>query len=218
MYVEKITKDMFQDVIAFSFSEVGAMGLNGTVGVFTKSGEHFIVNYLSENTPYEKLKECFPALQGCYWNGPMKNERASLLTYVIGGNAEKSTVIPEGYKHMYLDVGNHLCIKEELYGYAKNLFRGKENHEITFEWQELLAKSDIVEKMDDIVTAYQKQKDEDEKLASALKELNQNPEYVRRVKESGDIEGMLAVLKEFSGIDIDFMELKQFGLRQQGLL
>ena len=68
MMANKLTKEMFQDVIAFFVSEWGAMGPNGTMGFYTRSGEYFQVNYLSEETPYQKVKEYFPALQGCCWN------------------------------------------------------------------------------------------------------------------------------------------------------
>ena len=76
MMANKLTKEMFQEVIAFFVSEWGAMGPNGTMGFYTRSGEYFQVNYLSEETPYQKVKEYFPALQGCCWNGPMKTDRA----------------------------------------------------------------------------------------------------------------------------------------------
>ena len=219
MMANKLTKEMFQDVIAFFVSEWGAMGPNGTMGFYTRSGEYFQVNYLSEETPYQKVKEYFPALQGCCWNGPMKTDRAFPFTIVFGDDAGESTRIPDGYRHIYLDMGNHLCVREELFGYVKKFFQDKENVELTFGWQDILAEAKIEEKVEDITAAYRKQKEEDEKFAKVLAELNQNPEYRRRILENKDgIEGMLAVLKEFSGIEMDFLELKQFGLRQQGIL
>lgn len=51
MMANKLTKEMFQEVIAFFVSEWGAMGPNGTMGFYTRSGEYFQVNYLSEETP-----------------------------------------------------------------------------------------------------------------------------------------------------------------------
>ncbi len=49
---------------------------------------------------------------------------------------------------------------------------------------------------------YWKQKAEDEKLAKSLVELNQNPEYVKKVKAcSGDVDAMMAAFKEYTGID-----------------
>lgn len=219
MMANKLTKEMFQEVIAFFVSEWGAMGPNGTMGFYTRSGEYFQVNYLSEETPYQKVKEYFPALQGCCWNGPMKTDRAFPFTIVIGDDAGESTRIPDGYRHIYLDYGNHLCVREELFSYVKNLFQDKKNIDLTFGWQDILAEAKIEEKVEDITAAYRKQKEEDEKFAKVLAELNQNPEYRRRILENKDgIEGMLAVLKEFSGIEMDFLELKQFGLRQQGIL
>ena len=218
MRVNKLTKEMFDGVIAFSFSEVGAMGPRGTMGFYTKSGKHFQVDYLSKETAYKKVKECFPTLKGCYWNGPMKNEFASLSTIVIGADSSESTRISEGYKHLYLDMGNHLCVQKELFRYVKNLFGDMRNSEITFAWEKILENAKIEEKVDDITASYRKQKEQDEKFASVLRELNKNPEYRRRIRENADgIDGMLAVLKEFSGIEISLLELKQFGLRQQEL-
>ena len=53
-----------------------------------------------------------------------------------------------------------------------------------------------------------------------LSELNKLPEYKERIsnanRENG-IDGMLAILKEY-GVDIDFMELKRYGFRQQGII
>ena len=146
MMANKLTKEMFQDVIAFFVSEWGAMGPNGTMGFYTRSGEYFQVNYLSEETPYQKVKEYFPALQGCCWNGPMKTDRAFPFTIVIGDDAGESTRIPDGYRHIYLDMGNHLCVREELFGYVKKFFQDKENVELTFGWQDILAEAKIEEK------------------------------------------------------------------------
>ena len=220
MLVNKLTKEMFQDVIAFSVSEWGAMGPSGTMGFYTKSGEHFLVDYLSETTSYQELKEYFPSLQGCHWNGPMKTDRAFLFTVVIGEDDGEETRIPEGYRHIYLDLGNHLCVREELFGYVRELFQDRENSELTFAWREILTDAKIEEQIEEITAAYRKQKEEDEKFAKVLTKLNQNPEYRRCILENkeGGIDGMLAVLKEFSGIEMDFLELKQFGLRQQGIL
>ena len=101
MMANKLTKEMFQDVIAFFVSEWGAMGPNGTMGFYTRSGEYFQVNYLSEETPYQKVKEYFPALQGCCWNGPMKTDRAFPFTIVIGDDAgESTTLYPSAVKNV----------------------------------------------------------------------------------------------------------------------
>ena len=119
-----------------------------------------------------------------------------------------------------MDLGNHLCVREELFGYVRELFQDRENSELTFAWREILTDAKIEEQIEEITAAYRKQKEEDEKFAKVLTKLNQNPEYRRRILENkeGGIDGMLAVLKEFSGIEMDFLELKQFGLRQQGIL
>ena len=49
--------------------------------------------------------------------------------------------------------------------------------------------------------------------------LQKNPEYVEKIKAcAGDMDAMMAVFKEYTGMDINWWELKQFGLRQLGLV
>lgn len=48
--------------------------------------EWFDVDYLSEETPYSMVKEYFPVLKECYWNGSMRNEATTISTIVIGGD------------------------------------------------------------------------------------------------------------------------------------
>ena len=58
---------------------------------------------MSEETPYDELRECFPVLKECYWNGSMKSETTCLEAIVIGGS-DKETRVPEGWRHIYLDL------------------------------------------------------------------------------------------------------------------
>ena len=46
--------------------------------------------------------------------------------------------VPEGWKHVYLDVGNHLAIKNEYYEKAMNILKNYSNIDITFGWEKLL--------------------------------------------------------------------------------
>ena len=56
-------------------------------------------------------------------------------------------------------------------------------------------------------------------MSRILAELNKNPEYVKKVKAcSDDEDAMLAVFKEYTGIDMSCCQLKQFALRQAGLI
>lgn len=209
----------FEEVVAFSVSEPRAMGPND-IGFFMKDGRTFRLDYKTEETPWSDIREWFPTLQKCYFDGPMRNEIASLFTVVIGASEnDKETHVAPGWRHKYLDYGNHLVIKEPYYREIMSLIGSNENIDLTFEWERLLSKTDFVIRADAIQEAYQKQKEEDEKLTATLTELKKNPEYVRKVKDcSGDIDAMMAVFKEYTGIDMDWVQLKQFGFRQQGLI
>lgn len=148
--MSRLTKEMFENIVAFSFSEPGAMGPND-MSFYTRNGESFTVEYLSHETPYELLKELFPILQQCYWNGPMRGDRLSSNMIIIDSLAEnRGTCIPEGFKHLYLDFGNHLVIKEEYYDEVKGILAGKSNCEITFNWTDFLEEAKFSKKMDEI--------------------------------------------------------------------
>lgn len=54
-----LTKEMFESIVAFSFSEPGAMGANGTMMFYRETSQSFTINYLSEEISYSKLKICF---------------------------------------------------------------------------------------------------------------------------------------------------------------
>lgn len=132
---KELTKEMFENIIVMFVSEPGAMGPN-TMEFMNDSGEVIDVAYTVENT-YEILREAFPLLKECRWNGPMANEKDSIGGIKIGGG-EFSTKVPEGWKHVYLDVGNHLAIKSEYYEKAMNILKNYPNIDITFEWNKLL--------------------------------------------------------------------------------
>lgn len=161
-----LNKEMFEDVIVFSFSEPGAMGPND-VKFFKRTGEHFRVDYMSEKTPYSMLKECFPTLEDFYWNGPMRMDDAATFTIAIGGKSEdKETHIAEGWRHIYLDYGNHLAVKEELYHEVREIIRERDNCHVTFHWDEMLQSVGFAERIDSIEDSFYKQQKEDELLAA----------------------------------------------------
>ena len=216
--IDYSSKD-FEEVVAFSVSEPGAMGPND-IGFFMKDGRNFRLDYKTEETPWSDIREWFPTLQKCYFDGPMRDEIASLFTVIIGASEnDKETHVAPGWRHKYLDYGNHLVIKETYYREIMSLIGSNENIDLTFGWEKLLSNTDFVDRLDEIQEDFQKQKEEDEKLTATLTELKKNPEYVKRVKDcSGDVDAMTAVLKEFTGIDMDWVQLKQFGFRQQGLI
>lgn len=220
-YVNEINEEMFEQVIIFSCSEPGAMGPNGSMTFLNKRGEHFTVNYTHEETSYQKIKDLFPDLRECRWFGPMKSELLTAPTIVIGGsNDDPETRVPEGWKHIYLDYGNHLAVKEEYYSEVKKIFSDKENHELTFYWPEIIVETDFIDRLNEVEIAYQEQKEKDEIIAKTLKELQSNPEYVKRIKENtdGDMETLMGIFEEFSGIKMDWLELKRFALRRAGVI
>jgi len=63
-----------------------------------------------------------------------------------------------------------------------------------------------------------KQLDADIKLDMKLRELQQNSEYFRRIKEAeGDRDKMMDVFEEFTGIKMTWQEFQQFALRRSEL-
>lgn len=217
-----MNKKDFEDIVVFSMSEAGSMGPNDMT-FYKKGGESFTIDYKSEETPYSELRECFPLLKECYWNGPMKSDSVSAFTIVIGGSEDdKETHVPEGWRHIYLDYGNHLIVKKELYYEVKNILsdnyrEGKTNCDVIFTWVEMLDKVKFWERIDEIEKAYHEMVEKDRILADKLDELKGNQEYIEKVKAAGkDLEKMMDVLEEYSGIRMTWLELKQFGFRQNG--
>lgn len=64
---------MFKDIAFFTLAEPGAMGVGNLMEFITAEGEEFSL-FFSEEMPYSKVKEYFPALDDCYWNGPESDE------------------------------------------------------------------------------------------------------------------------------------------------
>ena len=215
-YAELLEKEMFDDIVVFSVSEPGAMGPGGVMTFYKKNGECFSVDYLSETTPYASIKNLFPVLRECYWDGPMSTELAAARTIIIGDSSDdKETCVPEGWRHIYLDFGNHLAVKKEFYQAVKEVFGDKSNCDITFWWADMLDGAYFASKILELEESYHEQKKKDEVLAKTIAELQKNSEYIRKVKEaSGNLDKMMDVLEEFSGIRMSWLELKQFGFRQ----
>jgi hypothetical protein len=139
---KELTKDMFENIIVMFVSEPGAMGPN-TMEFMNASGEIINVAYTVDNT-YETLREVFPLLKECRWDGPMANEKDSIGGIKIGGG-EFSTRVPNGWSHVYLDVGNHLAIKDEYYEKAMKILSNYQNIDITFEWGRLLIEGGFID-------------------------------------------------------------------------
>lgn len=141
--MERIEKEMFEDIIVFSVSEPGAMGPND-ITFYKRSGECFTIDYLDDET-YMELREAFPVLKECFWNGAGKEEKECEGTVVVGVSPfDKRTHVAAGWKHIYLDFGNHLAVREEYYERVVNCIKGHDNCKITFYWTEMLQKSNCI--------------------------------------------------------------------------
>ena len=135
---KEMFKEIFKDVFVFAFSEPGAMGAGGYIDCITNEGERFSICYLSDETPWEDVKSCFPMLRDCYFNGPMKNRSNStpeIVIYMDDKNKNKETKVAPGWKHIYMGFGNHLVIREDhftaYFEYLKDL---TEEVDIYSEW------------------------------------------------------------------------------------
>lgn len=108
-------KKFFESVFVFMMAEPYAMGSGGIIALMNEMGEFQYFDYRSEETPYETIKEAFPALQGCKWNGPMAGETAEGEIVLFRGeaNADIQTRVNDGWHHIYLGFGNHLVIRED---------------------------------------------------------------------------------------------------------
>ena len=52
-----------------------------------------------------------------------------------------------GWKHFYLDFGNHLVCKEEYYEKLENIFKGFRNSAIAYGWTEILKEAGFVQNL-----------------------------------------------------------------------
>lgn len=94
-------------LIACQIAEVGACGYHGGVFLVTSDKEVYFTCFWEPSdysghkkyTPLSMLKESFPPL--------------SLFDRGILGHGTKS---PDGYRHIYLGMGNHLFVKENVFG------------------------------------------------------------------------------------------------------
>lgn len=140
-----LSKELFDDVIVYSMSEIGAMGACGLITCLKKNGESFTLNYLSEETPWGEIKKYFPGINGCCFNGPRKEEKPFTNVVEIGREpGEKDTKINPGWCHLWLDMGHHLVCKEEYFAELKKQLEGIENCVITFDWVEILEKGGFI--------------------------------------------------------------------------
>lgn len=114
--IMELNKKLFEDVVIYSMAEPGAMGAYGMMAFVTETGEMFDLNYFDDDTKYSKIKDNFPALKDCYWNGPMaEQKRNGVIFYGDNPDSCKHTEITKGWKHIYMGFGNHLVVREDKY-------------------------------------------------------------------------------------------------------
>lgn len=71
-----------------------------------------------------------------------------------------------------MDFGNHLTVKQEVYRFVKDIFKEKDNCEVTFGWTSMLDEADFSTKIPELMTAFNEQNKFDEHLASVLEEFS----------------------------------------------
>lgn len=122
---QEYTKKMFKDIAIFTLAEPGAMWVGNLMEFITAEGEEFSL-FFSEEMPYSKVKEYFPALDDCYWNGPESDEscRTEFVFYLSKDERNfKHTKPPKNYTHLYEGFGNHICIRKDYYPVVEPIIR-----------------------------------------------------------------------------------------------
>ena len=144
----KLSKELFEDVIAYIFAEPGAMGAGGCIECLTSNGDTFFFSYLDEETNWELVKENFEGINGCKFNGPYRNAHFSANLICIGGSDDEIiTTIKEGWREGCFDVGNHFVCKEEYANAFIEFFEGMKGYEIICDGIRKIQKEKFVEKL-----------------------------------------------------------------------
>ena len=146
----KLSKKMFKDVVAYIFSEPGAMGLNGTIECLKASGEIFRISYLDEETNWNVVKENFEGMNECIFNGPHPNVVYSGNVMAIGRNNNIVTTINEGWREICFDAGNHFVCKEEYARGFIDFFKGMESYEIVCDGMRKIKEANFMDSLDSI--------------------------------------------------------------------
>ena len=94
----ELTKELSDKILFFQFAETGAMGRNGTVEFITDDGKVYEFSYMLGEITLRDVIKFFPPLGGCRfgWYG-------------------QGNIIPEAWNHIYLGMGNHLLVAEQVY-------------------------------------------------------------------------------------------------------
>ena len=108
-------------VLIFKFEEPMAMcvclGQSADVIFVYEDGEIEKASYnvFQESESYNRLKETFPILKDCYWNGPDIEDTDFNEVVIRTSPGEDLTRVPKGYRHFYIGGGSHLVIRDDKY-------------------------------------------------------------------------------------------------------
>ena len=108
-------------ILMFKFEEPLAMcvclGQSASAVFVYEDGEieNTYYNVFQDKESYSKLKEKFPILKDCYWNGPDGEDTDFNEVVIRTSPGEGPTRVPKGYKHFYIGGGSHLVIREDKY-------------------------------------------------------------------------------------------------------
>lgn len=140
--INKITPGLFDNIIAYTVAEPGAMGLASSMELISNKGEHFLICF--DDIPFSDIKKAFvsAALHECFFNGPMPGEAVEEGEIVIfpnsndDKNCRRTTRVARGWKHIYMGAGNHIVIKEETFPLFAKCLQDKSPSEIYATWDE----------------------------------------------------------------------------------
>lgn len=136
----KLTKELFHDVVAFVFSEPGAMGCAGTIRFLRANGQSFFIDYLEGNT-WSLLKETFSGVKEAVFNGPNPLTPYVANVFALGGSPDDpKPKNAEGWHEIAFDCGNHMSVRREYARGFINLFAGKEPTEIILDGFDIIRK------------------------------------------------------------------------------
>lgn len=136
--IEKISAELFDDVVIYTIAEPGAMGAPCLMEFIKETGECFSLLY-GDKITYPDIKSKFSALEGCFWNGPMPDEKTDDEIVLFANDDEKNrniTKVANGWKHIYTGCGNHLLIKDIYFPiFNKHIVQYESPLEIYCSWQ-----------------------------------------------------------------------------------
>lgn len=217
----KLTKELFHDVVAFVFSEPGAMGCAGTIRFLRANGQSFFIDYLEGNT-WSLLKETFSGVKEAVFNGPNPLTPYVANVFALGGSPDDpKPKNAEGWHEIAFDCGNHMSVRREYARGFINLFAGKEPTEIILDGFDIIRKEKALGRLEEFADAYHKQELWDQEFTKRLAKWHASADYQEKVAKAngeGGMERVLQMLKEEYGFEVTAFEIKQYAFRKMGYL